>query len=245
MKRTALLSLVILLTSVAFASPKPVAESALLSSDSLKPRVFLASQSKGSNRNAGRDQSMEMAKDFEDVCPSVRITINQEMADYTVILNHIEVGLFVRDNQFELADHSGDLISKTREGGSIKGGVKKICRLITDNWVTTRAQAAALAAHSANAAPAAVAPAQAAPVQVAAVQAPETQAAQFVISSNPAGADIEIDGGFVGDTPSNVDVAPGEHVIAIHKKNFKDWQRKVKVTGGSITLNAELEAAAQ
>lgn len=98
-----------------------------------KPRVYLQSESKGTNRNAGRDQSMEMSKDFEQDCPGVRITINQQMADYTVMLNHIEMG-FVRDNQFQIADKSGDLLSRTKEGGSIRGGVKKACQAILSDW---------------------------------------------------------------------------------------------------------------
>ncbi len=98
-----------------------------------KPRVYLESASKGPNRNAERDQSMEMSKDLEGDCPGVRITINQQMADYTILLNHIEVG-FARDNQIEVADKSGDLLSKTKEGGSIRGGMKKACGVILADW---------------------------------------------------------------------------------------------------------------
>jgi hypothetical protein len=98
-----------------------------------KPRVFLQSVSHGNQWNAARDQSMEMSKDFEKNCPEVRISINQQMADYTVALNHIEVG-FARDNQFQIANKDGDLISKTKEGGSIAGGVKKVCALILADW---------------------------------------------------------------------------------------------------------------
>jgi hypothetical protein len=76
---------------------------------------------------------MEMSKDFEKACPDIRVTINQQMADYTVLLNHIELGLIVRDNQMQVADKNGDLL-KTNEGGGIKGGVKKICELILADW---------------------------------------------------------------------------------------------------------------
>jgi hypothetical protein len=76
---------------------------------------------------------MEMSKDFEKDCPGVRISLNQQMADYTISLNHIEVG-FSRDNQFQIANKDGDLISKTQEGGSIDGGVKKACTLILADW---------------------------------------------------------------------------------------------------------------
>jgi hypothetical protein len=98
-----------------------------------QPRVFLQSASHGNTWNARRDQSMEMSKDFERVCPGVRVTINQQMADYTVLLNHIELGLFARDNQMQVADKNGDLL-KTNEGGGIKGSVKKVCELILVDW---------------------------------------------------------------------------------------------------------------
>jgi len=97
------------------------------------PRVFLQSQSHGSQWNAVRDQSMEMSKDFEKSCSSVRISLNQQMADYTVVLNHIEHG-FARDNQIQIANKEGDLISKTKEGGSINGNVKKACDVILADW---------------------------------------------------------------------------------------------------------------
>ncbi|HEV7968812.1 MAG TPA: hypothetical protein VGP19_14645 [Candidatus Acidoferrales bacterium] len=99
-----------------------------------KPRVFLEASSKGPNRNAERDQSMEMSKDLERDCPGARVTINQQMADYTINLNHIEVGLLVRDNQIQVANRDGDLISKTKEGGSIAGGMKKACELVLADW---------------------------------------------------------------------------------------------------------------
>jgi hypothetical protein len=105
---------------------KPLAET--------KPRVFLQADSHGNTVNARRDQSMEMSKDFERDCPAVRISINQQMADYTVVLNHIEIGLFVRDNQIQIADKNGDLISKTKEGGSIANGTKRACEFILADW---------------------------------------------------------------------------------------------------------------
>ena len=97
------------------------------------PRVFLQAASHGNTWNARRDQSMEMSKDFERDCPGVRVTINQQAADYTVILNHIEVGLLARDNQLQVADKNGDLL-QTKEGGGIKGGVKNVCALILSDW---------------------------------------------------------------------------------------------------------------
>ena len=65
--------------------------------------------------------------------------------------------------------------------------------------------------------------------------------AALAIESNPSGADIEIDGAFVGSTPSTINVAPGSHQIAVKKKGFTDWAKTLAVTGGTIHLNAELE----
>lgn len=63
--------------------------------------------------------------------------------------------------------------------------------------------------------------------------------------SVPDGADIEIDGSFVGNTPSDVQVREGDHTVTVKKAGFKDWERKLKVSGGSsVHLNAELEKAA-
>ncbi len=67
--------------------------------------------------------------------------------------------------------------------------------------------------------------------------------ATLAIDSTPPGADISVDGAFVGNTPSTVDVAPGMHQIAITKAGFAGWNRKLNVTGGNIHLSADLQAA--
>jgi len=68
--------------------------------------------------------------------------------------------------------------------------------------------------------------------------------AKLQIDSTPTGADIEVDGSFVGNTPSGVQVAEGDHTVVIKKSGFKDWQRKLKSSAGSnVRLNAELEKA--
>ena len=101
-----------------------------------KSPVFLTSASKGNTWSSGRDQSIEMSKDFERTCPGVRISLNQQVTDHTVQLNHIEHG-FGRDNQILVANHDGDLI-KTTDGSSIKGGVKKACEDILQDWASEK-----------------------------------------------------------------------------------------------------------
>lgn len=60
-------------------------------------------------------------------------------------------------------------------------------------------------------------------------------------TSIPDGADIEVDGNFVGSTPSSVELAPGDHAVAIKRAGYATWDRKLKVMGGDIKLNANLE----
>lgn len=61
------------------------------------------------------------------------------------------------------------------------------------------------------------------------------------VVSTPDGADVEIDGSFVGNTPSTVKVALGEHSVAVKKTGYETWERKLKVSGGDVKLSAELE----
>ena len=71
---------------------------------------------------------------------------------------------------------------------------------------------------------------------------PETTAqASLSVESTPAGAEVEVDGGFVGDTPSTIPLSQGSHEITVKKKGFADWNRKLNVSGGTIHLNADLE----
>jgi hypothetical protein len=65
------------------------------------------------------------------------------------------------------------------------------------------------------------------------------------VESDPPGADIELDGSFVGNTPSDVEVTEGEHTVSVKKTGFKDWERKLKVSGGSdVHLSVDLEKVA-
>jgi len=79
----------------------------------------------------------------------------------------------------------------------------------------------------------------------AAVPAAATAAsAKLQTDSAPPGADIEVDGGFVGSTPSDIQVAEGDHTIAVKKSGFKNWERKLKSSAGSsVHISAELEKA--
>ena len=65
--------------------------------------------------------------------------------------------------------------------------------------------------------------------------------ASVAVDSSVAGADIEVDGNFVGSTPSTVSVLPGQHRFVVKKKGYADWSRSMMVSGNAAHLSAELE----
>lgn len=67
--------------------------------------------------------------------------------------------------------------------------------------------------------------------------------AEVAIASTPAGADIEVDGAFVGSTPSTITVTTGDHTITVKKTGFAPWERTIKVNSGKVQISAELQAS--
>ena len=68
--------------------------------------------------------------------------------------------------------------------------------------------------------------------------------AKFSVTSTPPGADIELDGSFAGNTPSELAVTEGEHSIRVTKAGFKPWERKLKISAGStVRIDVDLEKA--
>ena len=67
--------------------------------------------------------------------------------------------------------------------------------------------------------------------------------AEVAIASTPGGADIEVDGAFVGNTPSTITVTAGNHTITLKKEGFSTWERPIKVSGGNIHISADLQAS--
>jgi PEGA domain len=64
---------------------------------------------------------------------------------------------------------------------------------------------------------------------------------QFDIWSNPVGADIFVDGNYVGKTPFSFPVAQGEHTITLRKKDFGVWTRRVMASTGKRSVGGYLE----
>ncbi len=78
--------------------------------------------------------------------------------------------------------------------------------------------------------------------QTVATRGDDPSAAKLNISSDPPGAEIEIDGAYVGQTPRLRKVISGQHKIKIRLKGHKTWERTVNVSEGeSLEVSAPLE----
>ncbi len=67
--------------------------------------------------------------------------------------------------------------------------------------------------------------------------------ATVTVQSDPANAEIYVDGKFVGDTPSTLPLEAGTHHISVSARGKKSWERDLEaVKDGEIQLRAVLEA---
>lgn len=190
----------------------------------------------GTASGGARPQTAEIIKTFGEKCPQVLVNNIQTKADYVVVLDHEGgKGLLRHKNKVAVFGRlNGDaVVSKSTL--SLGGSVETACEAIVNDWAAhgTEIRAAALAAENKSAA--SKTPAAPTSAQVA-------NSAKISVVSVPDGADIEVDGSFVGNTPSDIDVSDGEHNVSIQKSGYKPWQRKIKVSAGSsVHLKAELE----
>ena len=106
-----------------------------------KPTVFLTG-SGATNTTASRglfgsvnsstsqhDQTIEMAKDFTDACPGVTLTLKQDTADFTVLLN------FERNNHSQLMIAGADgsvLFTDTKVANLLTGSLGEIVPSLVD-----------------------------------------------------------------------------------------------------------------
>ena len=62
------------------------------------------------------------------------------------------------------------------------------------------------------------------------------------VSSNPTGADVLVDGEFVGNSPAALKLSPGKHAVTVKMSGYKDWSKEITVQSGSeVQLTANLE----
>jgi hypothetical protein len=71
---------------------------------------------------------------------------------------------------------------------------------------------------------------------------PATAASGLTVEANVPNCDIEVDGSFMGNTPSTLNLAPGKHEIVLKKTGYQDWSRSMMVGSGAARLSADMTA---
>jgi hypothetical protein len=66
---------------------------------------------------------------------------------------------------------------------------------------------------------------------------------QVSIDSNVSNCDVEVDGAFAGNTPSQLSLAAGTHKITVSQKGYVSWSKTVLVTSSGLHLRAQLDIA--
>jgi hypothetical protein len=66
-----------------------------------------------------------------------------------------------------------------------------------------------------------------------------SEVARVHMTSSPSGGEIYVDGKFVGNTPSDISIVSGEHVVKV-MSGGKEWSRTIQITGGEINVHAEI-----
>jgi len=249
------ISLVVLFGNSKMFAQDAAAPAATPASPSIKPRVFITDSQSwethaaaggsngtwgGSASGGARPQTAEVIKTFEQKCPLVQINNKPDIADYVVELDHEGgKGLLQHKDKVVVFDRrNGDSVG-SKSTLSVGGSVESACGFITQHWGTHSAEM--IVARDRESAPP---PPHASDAAAAASPAAQIANANITISSTPTDADIEIDGSYVGTTPSVIQQAPGNIVIKIQKKGFNAWERKLKVSGGDVKVNADLDATA-
>lgn len=71
-------------------------------------------------------------------------------------------------------------------------------------------------------------------------QPPNVPMANLAIRTQPANAEILIDGRFVGDSPATVVVSPSQHTVEVEKAGYAAWRRTIYVQGWHAHLKIHL-----
>ncbi|HLG15265.1 MAG TPA: PEGA domain-containing protein [Blastocatellia bacterium] len=69
-----------------------------------------------------------------------------------------------------------------------------------------------------------------------------TKTGSVKVTSDPSGADVNVDGAFMGNTPAQLKLSAGKHRIQITSEGFSEWSREIEVSAGSeLSLTATLK----
>jgi PEGA domain len=233
-----------------FASAQQSAAPAAPVSDQDKPRVYVTDSNSWSTQGSAggshgswgasssggaRPQTAEIIKTFGQRCPEVTVNNRADASNYVVELDH-EGGKSVFAHKDKIAvfvQKTGDSIF-SESTLSVGGSVKDACTALLTHW----------SAHSSELKSAPNGFAQPFPADsghgVAPSSVASVQQSSITVDSSVPNCDIEVDGNFMGNTPSTLNLAPGKHQIVVKKVGFQDWSRSMLVASGSVRLSAEM-----
>ncbi len=140
--------------------------------------------------------------------------------------------------------HGITIFYENEKGGASKQlyTVVEAAQVVNPGTSTDAGHGIASKNSSVQSAPVPATTASSAPSQQSASVAPSRQKVKCNFSSTPAGAEITLDGRYVGSTPSTLGVGLGTHVVVLFMPGFAQWKRELTVSDDSeLTVNATLQ----
>jgi len=75
---------------------------------------------------------------------------------------------------------------------------------------------------------------------------PSSEFGTVMVATVPDGAEVAVDGAFVGNAPASLKLTPGKHTVTVSRNTYKNWSKELSVLAGSeVKLNATLEKERQ
>ena len=242
--------LVVLSGTGNFASAQQSTSTAVPLSDQDKPRVYVTDSNSWSTQGSAggshgsfgasssggaRPQTAEIIKTFGQRCPQITVNNRADASNYIVELDH-EGGKSVFAHKDKIAvfvQKTGDSIF-SESTLSVGGSVKDACTALLTHW----------SAHSSELQSPPNGLAQPLPTDSGHGGAPSSvasiQQSSITVDASVPNCDIEVDGSFMGNTPSTLNLVPGKHQIVVKKAGFQDWSRSMLVASGSVRLSAQM-----
>jgi hypothetical protein len=248
----------LLLVLSGFGNPAQAQQSAapaVPASDQDKPRVYVTDSNSWSTQGSAggshgsfgasssggaRPQTAEIIKTFGQRCPQVLVNNRVDVSNYIVELDH-EGGKSVFAHKDKIAvfvQKTGDSIF-SKSTLSVGGSVQDACAAVLEHWASHASELKTPAngfgqggfGGGGNGGSAPTAPVVA-----------SVQQASITVDASVLNCDIEVDGNFMGNTPSTLNLAPGKHQIVVKKTGYQDWSRSMMVGTGAVRLSAEMLA---
>src|SRR6185437_16177531 len=110
--------------------------------------------------------------------------------------------------------------------------VEEACRAIEKHWAEHKRSAASTVTSAAKPESGAKLLPAVATKPAGNHHSPNAAGTRLSITSVPEGADIEIDGAFMGNAPSSLQLQPGDYKVVLGKNGYKAWERTLKVKRG-------------